>query len=56
MKELNDLQKLFIQKASNLRDSVINFQVSDEEFLDDYGYSKEEVQQAIDDLNELIEN
>lgn len=48
--EINDIQNHFLRCACNLKDAVLNFGVSDEEFVDSYGYTKEQAKKEIEKL------
>lgn len=52
--KLNNLQRIFITTACNLKEVVIQFDISDEEFLDDYGFTKEDILKAIEELRQQL--
>lgn len=54
MPELNEVQKAFLVRAINLQEYVLDFQVSDEEFVADYGATKETFKTEIENLRELL--
>lgn len=53
--EFRDIQKVFLIKAINLQDAVINYQVSDEEFLEDYGCTKDDMRNAVEIIRKQTE-
>lgn len=51
---LSPIQEDFIKKAIDVKQSVIQFDISDEEFNLSYGCSKEEMESEIKDLRNLM--
>ena len=50
MIEINEIQQDFLRTACNLHWAVIQFDITDKDFLEDYWYTKEEYREAINDL------
>ena len=48
--DINGIQKHFLQCACNLRESILDFRLPDQEFIDSYGYTKKEAKKEIDKL------
>jgi len=51
---LTDLQLYFIRTACCLKDAVIQFDISDKDFEEDYGFTKDEILKSISDLKEQL--
>ena len=48
--KLNDIQIHFMRCACNLKDAVLDFNISDKEFVNTYGYTKKQARREIDKL------
>lgn len=51
---LTPLQKFFISTACNLKEVIFQFDISDVDFLNDYGFTKQKAEQEIKALKEML--
>lgn len=54
MIQLDEVQRDFIMMACNLYDAVIQFDITDKDFLEDYGYTKQDFIVAVNKLKNLL--
>lgn len=47
---LNEQQEHFLKVACNLRAYILNFSITDNDFEEDYGYSKKDAENSVNDL------
>jgi len=53
--KLTPIETKFIQTACSLKDFVFQFDISDEAFMDDHGFTKKEAEAAIESLQEKVQ-
>ncbi len=51
---INEQQEHFLKVACNLRNYILQFDITDKDFKEDYGYSKKDAENAINDLYEKL--
>ena len=49
--ELSKIQQTFLLTACNLKEAVFQFDITDKDFKEDYGFTKQQALEAIDDLH-----
>lgn len=47
---INEQQEHFLKVACNLRKYILQFDITDKDFEEDYGYSKKDAEKSIDEL------
>lgn len=54
MINFNEIQLDFLFRACELNWTVLQFDITDKDFEEDYGYSKEEAKQAVYDIKQQL--
>lgn len=54
MINLNEIQVTFLLTACNLNWAVFQFNITDKDFKEDYGFTKDEAKKAIEDLKNQL--
>lgn len=51
---INEQQEHFLKVACNLRKYILQFDITDKDFEEDYGYSKKDAENAINNLQNQL--
>lgn len=52
--KINEQQEHFLKVACNLRKYILQFDITDKDFEEDYGYSKKDAENAINNLQNQL--
>ena len=51
---INDIQHSFLMMACNLNWAILQFDITDKDFEEDYGFTKQQTKKAINDLQKQL--